>query len=422
MSRALAHAANWFGIVCIAGAITTMFALAFYLPEPRFLIAAATLLPMGALLVALSVRRTVTLSLCYLLVGGFCTFVYALTLLSNPASFPSSDLFIVALPKMALVMVGGAGSGALLGVLWTSAGFVIAELATVAAALLAGSQLRADVTTLVTYVLLVALLLFDGLTRRTARVAQPAMHLAAREDRTLELRRELELRAAAHLHDTALSELILIAESQPGALDKRLVAQIGREITALSDRDWLVGERQNEGESPGGASAEASSAWQASAVAVAVEDARARGLTIRLSGDPDAVRDLDPSVDRAVGQALGQCFINVLRHAGVTEADVSIVVAPEDLTVIVVDDGLGFDVSALLAEEPEPGHPEHNQSSDGASATASQGIGLRHSVRGRIEAHGGTVEIWSRPGVGTSVMMSVPWARSTGSVSAEVGR
>lgn len=422
MSRALAHAANWFGIVCIVGAITTMVALTFYLPEPRFLIAAATLLPMGALLVALSVRRTVTLSLCYLLVGGFCTFVYAFTLLSNPASFPSSDLFIVALPKMALVMVGGAGSGALLGVLWTTGGLVIAELATAAAAVLSGSQLRADLTTLVTYVLLVAVLLFDGLTRRTARIAQPVMHLAAREDRTLELRRELELRAAAQLHDTALSELILIAESAPGPLDERLVAQIGREITALNDRDWLVAQGQGQGERESllAASAAGSSAWQASAVAVAVDDARARGLTVRVSGDPDAVRGLDPSVDRAVGQALGQCFINVLRHAGVTEADVSIVVAPEDLTVIVVDDGIGFEVSDLLADGLEPVRPEHTPM--GAPITQTEGIGLRHSVRGRIEAHGGTVEIWSRPGVGTSVMMSVPWARRSDAVNAEAGR
>lgn len=422
MSRALAHAANWFGIVCLAGAVTTMLALTFYLPEPRFLIAAGTLLPMGALLVALSVRRTVTLSLCYLLVGGICTFVYAFTLLSIPASFPSSNLFIVALPKLALVMVGGAGSGALLGVMWTTAGLVIAELATMAAAVLAGSQLRADVTTIVTYVLLVAVLLFDGLTRRTARIAQPVMHLAAREDRTLELRRELELRAAAQLHDTALSELILIAESEPGPLDDRLVAQIGREITALTDRDWLVGDRQNERESLVASAAAGSSAWRASAVAVAVDDARARGLTVRLSGDPDAVRGLDPSVDRAVGQALGQCFINVLRHAGVTEADVSIVVAPEDLTVIVVDDGIGFDVSTRLTDEPDAGRAEHTSFGDSADATRTQGIGLRHSVRGRIEAHGGTVEIWSRPGVGTSVMISVPWARRTDSVSAELGR
>ncbi|RZU66303.1 signal transduction histidine kinase [Microterricola gilva] len=418
MSRALSHAANWFGMVCIAGAITTMLALSVHLPEPRFLIAAATMLPMGALLVALSVRHTVTLSLCYLLVGGFCTFVYIFTLLSSPASFPSSNLFIVALPKMALIMVGGAGSGALLGVLWTTAGFLIAELATVAAVVLADSHLRADVTTLVTYVLLVAVLLFDGLTRRTARLAQPVMHLAAREDRTLELRRELELRAAAQLHDTALSELILIADSRPGPLDKRLIAQIGREITALNDRDWLVEERQSEQDSPLAATTH-SSAWHSSAMATAVDDARARGLTVRVSGDPAAVRDLDPGVDRAIGQALGQCFINVLRHAGVDEADVSIVVAPEDLTVIVVDDGIGFDVSTLYPDEPET---EHSSSGEGATAAQSQGIGLRHSVRGRIEAHGGTVEIWSRPGVGTSVMMSVPWARSADIVRAENGR
>jgi signal transduction histidine kinase len=35
-------------------------------------------------------------------------------------------------------------------------------------------------------------------------------------------------------------------------------------------------------------------------------------------------------------------------------------------------------------------------------------IGLRTSIRGRIEQEGGTVRIWSQPGVGTTVVLSVP--------------
>ena len=35
-------------------------------------------------------------------------------------------------------------------------------------------------------------------------------------------------------------------------------------------------------------------------------------------------------------------------------------------------------------------------------------IGLRTSIRGRIEQEGGTARIWSRPGVGTTVVLTVP--------------
>lgn len=393
MSRALAHAANWFGMVSIAGAIVASISLAVETGHSAYWFSAAVLVPMGILLGLLSMRRSVGLTLGYLAVGGICTFVYALSFLSDNAAFPYSNLFIIALPKMALVMVGGAGSGALLGVIWTTAGLATAELAATAAAVVAGSEIRPDSTTLVTYLLIVALLLFDGLTRRTARVAQAVIHRAAREDRALELRRELELRAAAHLHDTALSQLILIAESRPGPLDPRLGTQITRELGTLVDDDWLLGatraaqSRVDSGQSLAGTGgAIQTQRGQAHEIATAIDDATARGLTVQISGDPAALVGLDPVIDRALGQALRQCLINVLRHAGVTEADVCIVAAPGELTVIVVDDGVGF-----------------------ASAESSeQALGLRNSVHHRIESLGGNVEVWSRVGVGTSVMMSVP--------------
>lgn len=393
MSRALAHAANWFGMVSIAGAIVASVSLAIDSGHSAYWFSAAVLVPMGILLGLLSVRRSVGLTLGYLAVGGICTFVYALSFLSDNAAFPYSNLFIIALPKMALVMVGGAGSGALLGVIWTTAGLATAELATTAAAVVAGSQIRPDSTTLITYLLIVALLLFDGLTRRTARVAQAVIHRAAREDRALELRRELELRAAAHLHDTALSQLILIAESKPGSLDPRLGTQITRELSTLVDDDWLLGaaraaqHRVDSAQSVAGAGgAIQPERGQPHEIATAIDDAGVRGLTVQISGDPAALVGLDPVIDRALGQALRQCLINVLRHAGVTEADVCIVASPGEITLIVVDDGVGF-----------------------ASAESSeQALGLRNSVRHRIESLGGTVEVWSRVGVGTSVMMSMP--------------
>ena len=67
---------------------------------------------------------------------------------------------------------------------------------------------------------------------------------------------------------------------------------------------------------------------------------------------------------------------------------VGVAVGPGDgeVTVVVVDSGAGFD----LDEVPD------------------DRIGLRTSIKGRIEQEGGSVRIWSRPGVGTTVVLSVP--------------
>ena len=39
-------------------------------------------------------------------------------------------------------------------------------------------------------------------------------------------------------------------------------------------------------------------------------------------------------------------------------------------------------------------------------------LGLRQSVRRRIESVGGTVQVWSTPGKGTSVMIRVPASKN----------
>jgi signal transduction histidine kinase len=63
-------------------------------------------------------------------------------------------------------------------------------------------------------------------------------------------------------------------------------------------------------------------------------------------------------------------------------------------TVMVVDDGRGFD----------------------EQQTGSDRMGLRNSVRERIGRVGGDVQVWTSPGSGTSVMMSVPYATTTNPV------
>jgi len=49
--------------------------------------------------------------------------------------------------------------------------------------------------------------------------------------------------------------------------------------------------------------------------------------------------------------------------------------------------------------------------------TGSDRLGLRQSVRRRIENVGGTVQVWSTPGKGTSVMIRVPAMHAAGATS-----
>jgi len=68
------------------------------------------------------------------------------------------------------------------------------------------------------------------------------------------------------------------------------------------------------------------------------------------------------------------------------------------VTVMVVDSGRGFS----------------------ESETATDRMGLRHSVRSRVEQAGGTVRLWSTPGRGTSVMIRVPTPVPSGAPDLQV--
>ena len=114
--------------------------------------------------------------------------------------------------------------------------------------------------------------------------------------------------------------------------------------------------------------------------------ARDAGITVDIAGDPGALELLGPRRRDALESAVGQCLVNVIRHAGVDEAEVAVGAGDGEVTVVVVDSGAGFDVDAVPDDR----------------------IGLRTSIKGRIEQEGGTVRIWSRPGVGTTVVLSVP--------------
>jgi signal transduction histidine kinase len=126
--------------------------------------------------------------------------------------------------------------------------------------------------------------------------------------------------------------------------------------------------------------------WYDSELHLAIESARDEGLTVDVSGDRDAFTRLDADVRKAIGLAVRQCLVNVIRHSGSPTAEVALSAFGDDISVMVVDSGRGFPASAPAADR----------------------LGLRQSVHERIARVGGTVDIYSSVDVGTTVILTVP--------------
>jgi hypothetical protein len=329
------------------------------------------------------------------LVAGTAT-VFALTVLvMDPAyGIDSTNNVLLALPLVALVLVGGAGVGSALAITWAALGYGLGEAASFLGATLAGGLWAPNAAALTAFGVLVLVRVYDGVTRRSDTRRKTGLHRASQQTRELAIRHDYELRATARLHDTALSHLVAIAAAGSGPVDQRLRDGIRQDLGLIVGRDWAVDHGPTIHEEAAG-SGRAPSA-QAGAATVAVDDtptldhafaaAANAGLDVQMTGDLAVLRVLGPGRADALDAAVAQCLINVARHAGVTEAELAIGLAGGEVTVAVMDSGVGFDEREV---------PEDR-------------IGLRTSIRARIEQEGGSVRLWSTKGIGTTIVLTVP--------------
>jgi signal transduction histidine kinase/phage shock protein PspC (stress-responsive transcriptional regulator) len=173
---------------------------------------------------------------------------------------------------------------------------------------------------------------------------------------------------AAHLHDSVLQTLALI---QKNAENPATVARLARS----QERDlraWLYAED---------ASPDASIAAALRQVAAEVEDGHGVAVDVVAVGDGPLTPGLQPIV-----AATREALTNAAKHAGVPRVDVYAEVGASAVEVFVRDRGAGF----VLDEVSEDRH------------------GVRHSITGRMERHGGTAEIRTAPGEGTEVRLRMP--------------
>ena len=163
---------------------------------------------------------------------------------------------------------------------------------------------------------------------------------------------------AAHLHDSVLQTLALL---QKNADDPAAVATLARR----QERDlraWLYGDEDQHGDS-----------LVAALRAAAAEVEEAHHVTVEVVGVGDAALDADVA---ALARAAREAMVNAAKHAGVGRVDVYAECDGRTVEVFVRDRGAGFD-------------PEQ---------VAEDRLGVRGSIVGRVERHGGTRHDPQRPG------------------------
>lgn len=170
---------------------------------------------------------------------------------------------------------------------------------------------------------------------------------------------------AAHLHDSVLQTLALIQRTDDPARVAQLARSQEREL-----RTWLYG---------GGKAATDSLATAAADAAAEVEELHGVPVDLVVTGD----RDWDDGCEALV-RALREALLNAVRHAA-PPVTAYVEVGPARVEAFVRDHGAGFDLDDI----------PHDR------------LGVRESILGRMERHGGTARI-RRLETGTEVELCLP--------------
>ena len=293
----------------------------------------------------------------------------------------STQFLPFTLVGFALVAACGAARRTPGRLLWATLGYVFANVAMFVGAVLAQGTFEFDIRLLIGYLAVcIAVASTPRLLRANTRL-QSTYERSAEEVATDAERSERARAVAAQLHDTVLANLAVISATKPGLLQDPVREALEAQLALLESSSL-----------PDSQSAEQTrvqSSEQLDHLMGAISKSEAAGLSVNLSGDPTAIRMLTPERVEALIGALSQCLANVTLHSGQNAVEVVVLDAGEQISVTVIDGGSGFDVDGVPDDR----------------------MGLKFSVRDRIQQQGGTVRIWSNEGQGTAVMMQLPKLR-----------
>lgn len=185
-----------------------------------------------------------------------------------------------------------------------------------------------------------------------------------RQERSLQ---QQQADLAAHLHDSVLQTLALI---QRKADDPRAVLTLAR-AQERDLRGWLFDQVP-----------EGASRLRAALDATAAEVEQAHGVPVEVVVVGDC--EMDDRLD-AMARAAREAMVNAAKHSGASAVDVYAECLDDVVEVFVRDRGQGFDPQSVPADR----------------------MGLRGSVVGRMERHGGTARVRSASGEGAEVALTM---------------
>lgn len=238
-----------------------------------------------------------------------------------------------------------------------------------------GSAALPEITSTIMLYLLGAVVLSWGIgVLRRAEAERRSIEARLTAERAERVRADERAETAAHLHDSVLQTLALV-QRQSG--DPRTVASLARR-QERELRAWIAGERRPDEPVRLRHALE----W------IAEEVERDHGVEVETVVVGDA--PLDERL-RATVRAAREALANAARHAQVGQVQVFGEVGEELVEVFVRDRGAGFDPREVALDRR----------------------GLRESVHGRMERHGGEARVHSAPGRGTEVELSMPRVAAT---------
>ena len=193
------------------------------------------------------------------------------------------------------------------------------------------------------------------------------------EERRRRLQADARADMAAHLHDSVLQTFAMMQRTDDPREMASLARQQEREL-----RRWLYADSDD----PGAVTLK-SAIERAAAL---VEDRHDITVETVVVGDAP----LDTAVEALIG-ATGEAATNAAKWSGCESVSVFVEVEDDDVHVYVRDTGAGFDPDDIAEDR----------------------LGVRESIRGRMERVGGTAEISSAAGEGTEVHLSIELANGT---------
>lgn len=316
----------------------------------------------------------------YLVFLGATLSIASWAVLSTMPDVESTKFLPFTLLGLALITTCGVAARVRDRLLWATLGYAVANLATWKGATLAGGVWEFDVRLLAGYLIVVlAISATPGLLRAKGKI-QPAL------DQSLDfVSHDAEVSAsakdvAAHLHDTLLANLALISQTKTGMLQQDVRESIEAQLARLEN----VGATQDSPVSEPVLSTAARE--RLTAISDVFTQAETEGLVLNISGELGSLEGLSGAQIDAAAAALSQCLRNVLAHSGQNSAEVVMLGTQAGVNITIIDGGIGFDLDAVPADR----------------------MGLKLSVRDRVEQAGGSVRIWSSPGSGAAVMIQFP--------------